>query len=470
MNELKNLGTFIGLVGAAVISFIAVLHLSDMHLRPRIAERTAPPSRDRAVPLQWDGTAIAGASKSSKIRIAKAPPPSAPKGDANDRTSPLLPDGDGIVAVANAAPLRPRIAARTAIGILQLGDSHTAADFFTGVLRRMLQERYGDGGSGYMIVGRPHVGVRSDTIKVTDTGWTYEALQKSTDTTDFALSGFNAVVEGEGKTLTFVADHPLPSDIWEVEALRQPGGGGIDILVDGIVKRSVNLDGAASEHLLISMPVRLGTQRLTITTTKPGDVSIASVANYNRAKGLIYHSVGFPGATIDILNKFDEKIFTAELRRLAPQIVVLAFGSNEGFNDNLDLDRYAKNYALAAAKIRYALPRAIIVIVGPPDGGRKPTSASAGPCPWQTPAKLNGVRDVQRELAREQNLVYWNWASIMPLECGAHQWAQKTPPLMAKDHLHFSRDGYKQSAEQFLSVLIPTIEKIRAQVDVVSNN
>lgn len=468
MNELKNFGTFIGLIGTAILSFIAVLHFSDIRFKPQTAERVSPSPRSRAVPLKWDANAIVSASKSSKFTVAKTTEPNAPVDDANDRSNPLLPDGDGIIAIASAGPLRPKIVRRSAISILQLGDSHTAADFFTGVLRRMLQQRYGDGGTGYLIVGHPHVGVRSDNIKVIDTGWTYEALQKSTDTTDFALSGFNAVAEGEGKSLTFVADHPLPSDIWEVEALRQPNGGSIDILVDGVVKRSVNLDGTTTEHLLISIPTKMYTQKLTIMTTKPGQVSIASIANYNRSKGLIYHSVGFPGATIDVINKFDETILTAELRRLAPQIVVLSFGSNEGFNDNLDLNRYAKNYALAAAKIRYALPKATIIVIGPPDGARQ--AASSGPCAWTTPPKLNAVRDIQRELAREQNFVYWSWASIMPSECGAHQWAQKVPPLMAKDHLHFSRDGYRQSAEQFLGVLIPTIEKIRAQVDVVSNN
>jgi lysophospholipase L1-like esterase len=466
MNELKNLKTLVGIVAAAMFGFIAVLLSSEMLVRLRPVEGPAHPSADPAPAVRWDGASIASASKSSKIRIPKTPTPSL----SADRAAVPMADGDGLVAVASAAPVRQRAASRSAITILQLGDSHTAADFFTGALRRMLQERYGDGGSGYMIAGHPHIGVRSDTVKVADAGWSYQALQKSGDSSEFTLSGFNAVAEAEGRSMAFAADHPLPSDTWEVEAFRQPGGGSIEILVDGAAKRSVNLDGATAEHLLIPIPASSNTQRLTITTTRPGPVLISSVANYNRASGLTYNSVGFPGATIDIINKFDEKILTAELRRLAPQIVVLAFGSNEGFNDNLDLDRYARNYALVTAKVRYALPKATIVIIGPPDGARRAASAYGAQCSWQTPPKLNSVRDLQRDLARDQNFVYWNWASIMPKECGAHQWSQQSPPLMAKDHLHFSRDGYKQSAEQFFNVLVPSIEKIRAQVDVVSND
>jgi lysophospholipase L1-like esterase len=221
------------------------------------------------------------------------------------------------------------------------------------------------------------------------------------------------------------------------------------------------------EPVVIHLNAQKNSQKLSVTTTGSGPVSLSSVAAYNRYAGLTYNSVGFPGATIDIMHKFDEGIFAAELRRMAPQIVVLAFGSNEGFDDNLDLDRYAKSYRLAVAKIQAALPNARIVIIGPPDGSRH--GSGNEPCPWRTPAKLNSVRTIQRDLAKSQGLVYWDWSAIMPAECGAHQWVLKSPPLMARDHLHFSRDGYNLSAEEFSKALIPLVDKIRASVNVVSN-
>ena len=89
---------------------------------------------------------------------------------------------------------------------------------------------------------------------------------------------------------------------------------------------------------------------------------------------------------------------------------------------------------------------------------------------WRTPARLNQIREVQRDIADRQGLVYWNWASIMPQECGAHRWYTASPSLMAKDHVHFSIEGYKKSAEQFINTLIPVIEKVRVGTNVISNN
>ena len=45
-----------------------------------------------------------------------------------------------------------------------------------------------------------------------------------------------------------------------------------------------------------------------------------------------------------------------------------------------------------------------------------------------------------------------------------------SPQLMAKDHVHFTIEGYKKSAEQFLNTLIPVIEKVRVGANVISNN
>jgi hypothetical protein len=96
--------------------------------------------------------------------------------------------------------------------------------------------------------------------------------------------------------------------------------------------------------------------------------------------------------------------------------------------------------------------------------------AGSSDCGWHTPARLNQVREVQREIAQRLGLVSWNWASIMPSECGAHRWFTASPPLMAKDHVHFTTEGYKKSAEQFLDTLIPVIEKVRVGENAMSNN
>ncbi len=438
-------------------------------------------------------------------QVQEQPAPTPPAVETPEKAEPETPTLppralDPIEMQRKNQPQKVKGLARKNITILQIGDSHTAADFLTGELRRLLQARYGDGGAGYMSAGRPHIGVRSSAFRINASqGWSYEALQQSSDVAKFWLSGFNAMASEEGETISFSSEQPVNFDRIEIQALRQPKGGTIEIRLDGVLQSEVSLAGTAREPVLILMvPEKSGPDRvrqITITTKGEGAVNLSSVAVHNRQFGISYNSVGFPGATVDIVNKFDEVILENELKRLDPQIVVLAFGTNEGFNDGLDAERYVQSYERALGKIRRALPKAVVVLLAPPDAARGPkklesddkngkdgkandkkavpakASPDFGPCgDWKTPPMLNRVRELQEQIAKRRRLVYWNWASIMPQECGADRWANQSPPLIAKDRVHFTMEGYRQSAAQFLKALLPVIEQVRQSDNVVSNH
>jgi len=51
------------------------------------------------------------------------------------------------------------------VRIVQFGDSHTAADIQTAVVRRALQGRFGDGGRGFVAIGKPWKGYLQDGVR-----------------------------------------------------------------------------------------------------------------------------------------------------------------------------------------------------------------------------------------------------------------------------------------------------------------
>ena len=396
--------------------------------------------------------------------------------------------GSGRGAVFSLPSVVPGEARRGGLTILQIGDSHTAADFFTGEVRQLMQARFGDGGIGYLNAGKPHPGVRSALVKVNASpGWTYSALQKTSDTDQFYLSGFNASVSGSGESLAFAASQPAPFDVIEVEAIFGPGRGGVSIAIDDLPPVVHGLDGPQTEKRVFRVTPSQGApydfRRMTITTTGSGPVTIASVGVFNHSYGVSYSAIGFPGATVDIINQINSRLFGEELRRLDPQLVVLAFGTNEGFNDNLDIGRYSERYRMVLKKIRENLPRARVVLMAPPNANRLPgrcraegASASCKPkgseeqgCFWSTPPVLDKVRDVQRQIARQENFLFWNWAEVTPGDCGAHALVNASPRLMTPDHVHFTGDGYKAGARAFAKFLIPVVEQMRLGGDAVSN-
>src|SRR5262249_48484368 len=194
---------------------------------------------------------------------------------------------------------------------------------------------------------------------------------------EFWMSGFNTVASKEGETLSFVSEKPELFDVIEIEAIRRPGGGTFEIKLDGKVEGSFDVAGQKVEPIVIRLVPDKGptnqVRDVTLTTRSDGTVSIASLAIYNTRAGLTYNSVGYPGATVDILNKLNNRLFVSNLRRLNPQIVVLSFGSNEGSKASLDISAYTEHYRKVIAKIRAAVPGATIVMIGPPEAEELPS-------------------------------------------------------------------------------------------------
>jgi lysophospholipase L1-like esterase len=485
---------------------IAVLR-SPAVPRPRglitVVEQVAPETTHPPQDSRDDARVPSVAEPVPQARVASAPPPAADNGAAAPAATTPQPVVDISTVPLKSSTSAPGNSAPKAQGqrglvILQIGDSHTAADYFTAELRQKLQARYGNGGVGYLDAGKPHIGVRSGAMKITASpGWTYHAIQRSDNIAEFWLSGFNAVATASGEALTFASDTPVPFDSIEIEALRQPGGGSIDISLDGAVKSSADLGGTAVEPVVLRLrPDGAPSDRvrqIEIRSRGDGVVSIASIGIYQKQAGVSYNNIGYPGATIDVVNKFDEKLMADGLRRLDPQIVVLVFGTNEASKPNLDAARYERNYEKAIARIKAALPNAQIVLVGPPDGaerpphclGKGPADAACHPappsvsnvsasepadCDWHTIAHLDLVRDVERKIAERHGFVYWNWATINPNQCAAHQLVAASPPLMTPDHVHFTPAGYVKGADLFLDVLIPVIDKLQVRPNIAASN
>jgi lysophospholipase L1-like esterase len=379
--------------------------------------------------------------------------------------------------------------------ILQLGDSHTAADFFSGRVRERLQQVFGAGGDAYVVPGRPHLGVRSALFDTdASDGWNYEALQKSDARRRFYLSGFNAIAHRAGATLGLHARNGRAYDSVQVAFLKEPGGGKAEVLVDGAPSGQIDLDGTSGERatLTLKSPQAAGTpgfHDVSVKALSDAPVTVTGVEVGREGDGVSYLSLGFPGATVQLLQKLTTENIADDFRRIAPDVVVLAFGTNEGFNDNLDVANYISQYEQIVRRLTDIRPGLRIVIVGPPDAARPNgvchaagvgqdcgpstavmTAEGGGQCRFPVPPKLGQVREAQRRLAERLGAAFWDWSSAMPGPCGAQIWRAANPPLMAPDFVHMTLEGYKQSADRFADYLIPLIEGRQNFAHVVSNN
>ncbi|MEO6181425.1 MAG: GDSL-type esterase/lipase family protein [Devosia sp.] len=365
----------------------------------------------------------------------------------------------------------PMATAKKSFVILQIGDSHTAADLFTGEVRDRLQASFGKGGL-FLPPGIPKAGVQSAEINIkADESWSYNAMASTDEPEHFWLSGYTATATSAGATISFSANGQQLFDAIDVSFLKSPGGGRAEILLDGEVVDQVMLDGRPGDPLirrLLPATDSVGSfKTLAVRTMSGGKVEFSGVFIDQRQTGLSYLSVGFPGARVTVLNRISRENLSDDLARLNPDMLVLAFGTNEGFDDNLDIDKYRKTYVDILTAFRQARPDLQLVLVGPPPGARQESSCAnvrnacgiapiAGAC-WAQPPKLAAVREAIMAAAKQFNATYWDWGSALPSACDLEQGRLGDPALFGPDRVHLTGRGYRESADAFSRILEPMV-------------
>ena len=72
------------------------------------------------------------------------------------RSAPIVDEAHDLDSFyARVSPVSVRGKAKDHVRIAVYGDSNMTMDFITGSMRRLLQGKYGDGGHGYVAMGRP---------------------------------------------------------------------------------------------------------------------------------------------------------------------------------------------------------------------------------------------------------------------------------------------------------------------------
>ncbi len=367
------------------------------------------------------------------------------------------------------------------VTIVQIGDSHTASDHFSGRLRERFQERFGDGGRGMLPPGTPFPYWRPYQVEVSQSGkWQVLSSNSSAngDAGIYGLSGFVVRSSSRGDAMNLSAAEGRIFDRVEVEVMRQPGGGTLDVFIDGRSAGTIDTKGSVYDILRRGFDAP-GSAHLELRPRGNGIVDIADWAVYRRGPGVVLTSHGFSGAQVNLLERWNFHLVAEQMRHLRPSLIIVAFGTNEGFASQERLGDYAAEFRERLQALRRAAPGASIVIVGPPDANRLPSycgringerpcvplnraeaatystrlaGSDRGLCRWHTPAAIDYVRRSQQQVARQLNIYFWDWAAIQGGVCGADRWARQE--LAHRDRVHLRQDGYWQSADALFDSLM----------------
>ncbi len=329
------------------------------------------------------------------------------------------------------------------VHIVQFGDSHTAADVMTGAMRTKLQNRLGNGGMGW---GMPMYfsGQRLDRYGYDNSAWQPISSRQNRDG-NYTLGGLLAIPKMDGATLTIKAKKSeVPQKL--TVSIRQAATDGAFEGID-----------AQGRHFKIEAPIKDNTWQtteftaqlpFTITANNTDHSAIGGWwAKNSQGSGAVVSALGINGAELSFWNRWNHQAINKELAKIAPQLVILAYGTNEAFNQNLDVNQYKDLLTEKIQQIRYASPNTAIMIVAAPES----LTSTQGECGVR-PSKLTQVQTIQRQVAQQQRTLYWDWQNEMGGSCSMKSWINRG--LGRSDGVHFSEAGYQKIGQALANDLL----------------
>ncbi|EDN66567.1 conserved hypothetical protein [Beggiatoa sp. PS] len=263
-------------------------------------------------------------------------------------------------------------------------------------------------------------------------GWQVSNSYKSSRSPPYGLSGFRIKSNNPNHFISLKMVDGTRFDEVSLEFLRNRHTGTIRIAIDNF--KPVTIETMATSQYVDIKQIQVpgSGRRIKISPQGDGPIELLSWSFKRNRSGVIYHSHGIVGATINVINRWSRKVVSYELNLLKPALIIVAYGTNEGFHNSLKNNEYARDFRARLALLQRAAPKASIVVAGPPDGNRLPRycqqrknvgCSSLTPyeirnyeellahkderlCRWHPPPKLKAVRDIQRYVSKQQGYFF----------------------------------------------------------------
>lgn len=377
-----------------------------------------------------------------------------PKPDTAKRvtSSQLLPESGEVRAdgsfLAQLRALRDGTRTRP-VTIVHIGDSHIASDGFSQGIREGLQARYGDAGRGAVIPANAYEYARADGVKMTAAGDWSAANSLKVKTGPYGLSGVRVAASSPSAVMA-LATTGEPFDWAEATVLTGPDQGKVTLAAGG---RSATFDASSPTAGSRVFKIEARGNSFTISPAGGGETTVLNWASGRESAGVRYVNFGISSATAYLPRRWTPELVANDIRHLDPDLVVWGYGTNEGFNENLDLAAYRNQVQAIYTAFSEAAPGADWLFVGPASGLARSGKAEGYCSGFRIPAKLGAVSGVLKEFAKANDRHFWDWAEAMGGPCAVDEWARAKPALAAADRVHLTANGYKKSADALVAYI-----------------
>jgi len=313
--------------------------------------------------------------------------------------------------------------------ILHYGDSPVTADSITADVRSLMQETFGDAGHGFILIAKPWAWYGHRGVEVSAKGWRIEAASQSP--TRDGLHGLGGVnfqgSTGASSRFVLKEDHAR----MEIQYLRQPAGGVIQIVASGKAIDTIDTNGSDKQAAFQTVSLPEGARFIELSVAS-GTVRLFGVSFERNGPGVIYNSLGLNGGQVQVVVRYFEKNqWTEQLQHQKPDLVVVNYGTNESKYGDYIERYYLGELREVIRRIKSAVPNAAVLVMSPMDRAERDANHDIVTLP--TIPRLVGF---QRQIAAETGCAFFNTFQAMGGEGTMARWWDSQPRLVTADFTH----------------------------------
>lgn len=348
---------------------------------------------------------------------------------------------------------------KTPVRVLWLGDSHTAADFMTQEVRAHLVSIAPDGGPGFVRLGMD--GNRHGTVRFTEQGkWRKAPIlpAQRTRVLDgvFGYGGIRTLPAATAGSSAELREKSEAAVDWTLSYRLPPGAklevrAGRDVFHLSPADSGMQPEGGEVSDLSQTHAGGIESRTFQLPGTEAfavhhhaGDPQVFGAFGEFREPGVVLDTVGINGARVATVLAWEPEQFIGQIKARRPDLLVLAFGTNEVF-DQTNPDRYVEHTEEVIALVRQGRPNIPCWIVGPPDSAAKD---------GRSKPRVFAVTEAQRKAALRMGCAFTSAYELMGGEGSFSNWARERPARARGDRIHLTIAGYRSLGEMLGRALV----------------
>ena len=342
--------------------------------------------------------------------------------------------------------------------LLFYGASHVASDWFTNVIRKELQHRFGDAGHGFVVPVHPWRSYRHLGVHLESDGadrWTTHRIRTNHLSVDrYGLAGVAVETSEEGAYGIVQTDDQGTigrlASRFELFFLRQPEGGSFEVRIDDQPQGALDTRSDGPEAAYATYDLTDGPHRFEVRARGDGAVRLFGVAVERDRPGVILDTLGINGARARYHLFWDDALYREHLTHRNPDLVVLAYGTNESGDDDVPVELYTHRLRNVLSRVRETVPGASCLLIGPTDRPKK-SGPRRRPRLRDRPRTLELVA-AQRGLSEEFGCGFFDLVAFMGGPMSMVEWVSQG--MASRDHIHLSRSGYERLGQVLFHALV----------------